>query len=283
MIWNSISIKKIEDNDCDFFKKFSVKYSMVMFASLMKLSIFEKLSLEELESYIKEKEKHSKIEMQEIDAIFLGMGLEIETSVLEEEREFLLKNIYNDQFKGKNILEIFEVISNIEEFISLFIIVEDVLKKFLKSKGKNIKKASLIIKKIKAVLEEENKKDKFLKEMKDKTYLKNLEDLKEIWELLTKMRNLIAHSYGDMNEKNIEDINKIVQKIISILDIPTSILLSDMDSLLNPFEGIPERDDIINRPILKEGYIIPFDSITCRFFRNFFIYFMESLNETFKN
>ena len=46
MIWDSISIKKIENNDCDFFKKFSVKYSMVMFASLMKLSIFEKLSLE---------------------------------------------------------------------------------------------------------------------------------------------------------------------------------------------------------------------------------------------
>ena len=88
MIWDSISIKKIEDNDCDFFKKFSVKYSMVMFASLMKLSIFEKLSLEELEVYIKEKEKKSKIEMQEIEAIFLGMGLEIETSVLEEEREF---------------------------------------------------------------------------------------------------------------------------------------------------------------------------------------------------
>ena len=42
MIWNSISIKKIEDNDCEFFKKFSVKYSMVMFASLMKLNIFEK-------------------------------------------------------------------------------------------------------------------------------------------------------------------------------------------------------------------------------------------------
>ena len=119
MIWDSISIKKIENNDCDFFKKFSVKYSMVMFASLMKLSIFEKLSLEELEVYIKEKEKKSKIEMQEIEAIFLGMGLEIETSVLEEEREFSLKNIYNDQFKGKNILEIFEVISNIEEFISL--------------------------------------------------------------------------------------------------------------------------------------------------------------------
>lgn len=70
MIWNSISIKKIEDNDCDFFKKFSVKYSMVMFASLMKLSVFEKLSLEELENYIKEKEKHSKIEMKEIEAFF---------------------------------------------------------------------------------------------------------------------------------------------------------------------------------------------------------------------
>lgn len=70
MIWDSISIKKIENNDCDFFKKFSVKYSMVMFASLMKLSIFEKLSLEELEVYIKEKEKKSKIEMQEIEAIF---------------------------------------------------------------------------------------------------------------------------------------------------------------------------------------------------------------------
>lgn len=142
---------------------------------------------------------------------------------------------------------------------------------------------SISIKKIRGVLEEENKKDKFLKEMKDKTYLKNLKDLKEIWELLTKMRNLISHSYGDMNEKNIEDINKIIQKTISILDITTSMLLSDMDSLLNPFEGISERDDIINRPILKEGYIIPFDSITCRFFRNFFIYFMESLNETFKN
>lgn len=283
MIWNSISIKKIEDNDCDFFKKFSVKYSMVMFASLMKLSVFEKLSLEELEVYIKEKEKHSKIEMIEIKNIFLMMGIDIETPTFDEEREFLLKNIYTDQFKEKNILEIFEVISNIEEFISLFIIVEDVLKKFLNSKGKNIKNASQIIKKIRVVLEEENKKDKFLKEMKDKTYLKNLKDLKEIWELLTKMRNLIAHSYGDMNEKNIEDINKIVQKIISILDIPTSMLLSDMDSLLNPFEGIPERDDIINRPILKEGYIIPFDSITCRFLRNFFIYFMESLNETFKN
>ena len=283
MIWDSISIKKIEDNDCDFFKKFSVKYSMVMFASLMKLSVFEKLSLEELEVYIKEKEKHSKIEMIEIKNIFLMMGIDIEAPTFEEEREFLLKNIYTDQFKEKNILEIFEVISNIEEFISLFIIVEDVLKKFLNSKGKNIKNASQIIKKIRVVLEEENKKDKFLKEMKDKTYLKNLEDLKEIWELLTKMRNLIAHSYGDMNEKNIEDINKIIQKIISILDIPTSMLLSDMDSLLNPFEGIPERDDIINRPILKEGYIIPFDSITCRFLRNFFIYFMESLNETFKN
>lgn len=283
MIWDSISIKKIEDNDCDFFKKFSVKYSMVIFASLMKLSVFEKLSLEELEVYIKEKEKHSKIEMIEIKNIFLMMGIDIETPTFDEEREFLLKNIYTDQFKEKNILEIFEVISNIEEFISLFIIVEDVLKKFLNSKGENIKNASQIIKKIKVVLEEENKKDKFLKEMKDKTYLKNLKDLKEIWELLTKMRNLIAHSYGDMNEKNIEDINKIVQKIISILDIPTSMLLSDMDSLLNPFEGIPERDDIKNRPILKEGYIIPFDSITCRFLRNFFIYFMESLNETFKN
>lgn len=283
MIWNSISIKKIEDNDCDFFKKFSIKYSMVMFASLMKLSVFEKLSLEELELYIKEKEKDSKIEMLEIKNIFLTMGIDIETPTFEEEREFLLKNIYTDQFKEKNILEIFEVISNIEEFISLFIIVEDVLKKFLNSKGKNIKNASQIIKKIRVVLEEENKKDKFLKQMKDKTYLKNIEDLKEIWELLTKTRNLIAHSYGDMNEKNIKDINKIIQKIISILDIPTSMLLSDIDSLLNPFEGIPERDDIINRPILKEGHIIPFDSITCRFFRNFFIYFMESLNETFKS
>ena len=283
MIWNSISIKKIEDNDCGFFKKFSIKYSMVMFASLMKLSVFEKLSLEELEIYIKEKEKHSKIEMIEIKNIFLAMGIDIETPTFDEEREFLLKNIYTDQFKEKNILEIFEVISNIEEFISLFIIVEDVLKNFLNSKGKNIKNASQIIKKIREVLKEENKIDKFLKEMKDKTYLKNLKDLEEIWELLTKMRNLIAHSYGDMNEQNIEDINKIVQKIISILDIPTSMLLSDMDSLLNPFGGIPERDDIINRPILKEGYIIPFDSITCRFLRNFYIYFMESLNETFKN
>ena len=68
-----------------------------------------------------------------------------------------------------------------------------------------------------------------------------------------------------------------------MLDFPILTLLSDVDSLLNPWEGIPERDDIINRPILKENYIIPFDSITCRFFRNFFIYFMESLNETFKS
>ena len=271
MIWDSISIKKIENNDCDFFKKFSVKYSMVMFASLMKLSIFEKLSLEELEVYIKEKEKKSKIEMQEIEAIFLGMGLEIETSVLEEEREFSLKNIYNDQFKGKNILEIFEVISNIEEFISLFIIVEDILMKFLNDKGESTNKSSEIIENLIIFLKKENKKSKFLK------------DMKEIWSLLRKIRNLIAHSYGDMNEENIEVINKMIQKIISILDISTWLLLSNMDSLLNPFEGISERDDIINRPFFKEGYIIPFDSITCRFFRNFFIYFMESLNETFKN
>lgn len=283
MIWDSISIKKIENNDCDFFKKFSVKYSMVMFASLMKLSIFEKLSLEELEVYIKEKEKKSKIEMQEIEAIFLGMGLEIETSVLEEEREFSLKNIYNDQFKGKNILEIFEVISNIEEFISLFIIVEDILMKFLNDKGESTNKSSEIIENLIIFLKKENKKSKFLKEMKDKTYLKNFKDLKEIWSLLRKIRNLIAHSYGDMNEENIEVINKMIQKIISILDISTWLLLSNMDSLLNPFEGISERDDIINRPFFKEGYIIPFDSITCRFFRNFFIYFMESLNETFKS
>ena len=59
-----------------------------------------------------------------------------------KKESFLLKNIYTDQFKEKNILEIFEVISNIEEFISLFIIVEDVLKKFLNSKGKNIKNKS---------------------------------------------------------------------------------------------------------------------------------------------
>lgn len=283
MIWDSISIKKIENNDCDFFKKFSVKYSMVMFASLMKLSIFEKLSLEELEVYIKEKEKKSKIEMQEIEAIFLGMGLEIETSVLEEEREFSLKNIYNDQFKGKNILEIFEVISNIEEFISLFIIVEDSLLNFLNIKGKKTKKNFKIIENLFKLLEEENKKNKFLEKISDKTYLRNLENLEKLWDFLRKIRNLIAHSYGIMDEKNIKKINEMIGEIISMLDFPTLTLLSDMDSLLNPWEGIPKRDDIINRPILKENYIIPFDSITCRFFRNFFIYFMESLNETFKS
>ena len=282
MIWNSISIKKIEDNDCEFFKKFSVKYSMVMFASLMKLNIFEKISLEELENYIKEKEKHSKIEMKEIEAFFLGIGLEIETSVLEEEREFSLKNIYNDQFKGKNILEIFEVISNIEEFISLFIIVEDSLLNFLNTKGEKTKKNFKIIENLFKLLEEENKKNKFLEKISDKTYLRNLENLEKLWDFLRKIRNLIAHSYGIMNEKNIKKINEMIGEIISMLDFPTLTLLSDMDSLLNPWEGIPERDDIINRPILKENYIIPFDSITCRFFRNFFIYFMESLNETFK-
>ncbi|CDA09035.1 hypothetical protein [Fusobacterium sp. CAG:649] len=283
MIWNSISIKKIEDNDCEFFKKFSVKYSMVMFASLMKLNIFEKISLEELENYIKEKEKHSKIEMKEIEAFFLGIGLEIETSVLKEEREFSLKNIYNDQFKGKNILEIFEVISNIEEFISLFIIVEDSLLNFLNTKGKKTKKNFKIIENLFKLLEEENKKNKFLEKISDKTYLRNLENLEKLWDFLRKIRNLIAHSYGIMNEKNIKKINEMIGEIISMLDFPTLTLLSDMDSLLNPWEGIPERDDIINRPILKENYIIPFDSITCRFFRNFFIYFMESLNETFKS
>jgi hypothetical protein len=283
MIWNSISIKKIEDNDCEFFKKFSVKYSMVMFASLMKLNIFEKISLEELENYIKEKEKHSKIEMKEIEAFFLGIGLEIETSVLEEEREFSLKNIYNDQFKGKNILEIFEVISNIEEFISLFIIVEDSLLNFLNTKGEKTKKNFKIIENLFKLLEEENKKNKFLEKISDKTYLRNLENLEKLWDFLRKIRNLIAHSYGIMNEKNIKKINEMIGEIISMLDFPTLTLLSDMDSLLNPWEGIPERDDIINRPILKENYIIPFDSITCRFFRNFFIYFMESLNETFKS
>lgn len=283
MIWNSISIKKIEDNDCEFFKKFSVKYSMVMFASLMKLNIFEKISLEELENYIKEKEKHSKIEMKEIEAFFLGIGLEIETSVLEEEREFSLKNIYNDQFKGKNILEIFEVISNIEEFISLFIIVEDSLLNFLNIKGKKTKKNFKIIENLFKLLEEENKKNKFLEKISDKTYLRNLENLEKLWDFLRKIRNLIAHSYGIMDEKNIKKINEMIGEIISMLDFPTLTLLSDMDSLLNPWEGIPERDDIINRPILKENYIIPFDSITCRFFRNFFIYFMESLNETFKS
>ena len=283
MIWNSISIKKIEDNDCEFFKKFSVKYSMVMFASLMKLNIFEKISLEELENYIKEKEKHSKIEMKEIEAFFLGIGLEIETSVLEEEREFSLKNIYNDQFKGKNILEIFEVISNIEEFISLFIIVEDSLLNFLNTKGEKTKKNFKIIENLFKLLEEENKKNKFLEKISDKTYLRNLENLEKLWDFLRKIRNLIAHSYGIMNEKNIKKINEMIGEIISMLDFPTLTLLSDMDSLLNPWEGIPERDDIINRPILKENYIIPFDSITCRFFRNFIIYFMESLNETFKS
>ena len=283
MIWNSISIKKIEDNDCEFFKKFSVKYSMVMFASLMKLNIFEKISLEELENYIKEKEKHSKIEMKEIEAFFLGIGLEIETSVLEEEREFSLKNIYNDQFKGKNILEIFEVISNIEEFISLFIIVEDSLLNFLNIKGKKTKKNFKIIENLFKLLEEENKKNKFLEKISDKTYLRNLENLEKLWDFLRKIRNLIAHSYGIMDEKNIKKINEMIGEIISMLDFPTLTLLSDMDSLLNPWEGIPKRDDIINRPILKENYIIPFDSITCRFFRNFFIYFMESLNETFKS
>ena len=54
--------------------------------------------------------------MQEIEAIFLGMGLEIETSVLEEEREFSLKNIYNDQFKGKNILEILKSFREFRDF-----------------------------------------------------------------------------------------------------------------------------------------------------------------------
>lgn len=211
------------------------------------------------------------------------MGLEIETSVLEEEREFSLKNIYNDQFKGKNILEIFEVISNIEEFISLFIIVEDSLLNFLNIKGKKTKKNFKIIENLFKLLEEENKKNKFLEKISDKTYLRNLENLEKLWDFLRKIRNLIAHSYGIMDEKNIKKINEMIGEIISMLDFPTLTLLSDMDSLLNPWEGIPKRDDIINRPILKENYIIPFDSITCRFFRNFFIYFMESLNETFKS
>lgn len=289
MIWNSISIKKIEDNDCDFFKKFSVKYSMVMFASLMKLNLFENVidknikNLKKLEDYIQNKVEHSKKEMLEIREVFRTMGFEIESSVFDEKRELSLKDIFNEQFKEKNISEIFEIISNMEEFISLFIIVEDVLTKFLNDKGESTIKSSEIIKNLIILLKKENKKAKFLREMKDKTCLKNFKDLKEIWSLLRKIRNLIAHSYGIMNEKNIKKINEMIGKIISMLDFPILALLLDRDSLLNPREGISERDDIINRPILKEGYMIPFDSLTCRFFRNFFVYFMESLNETFKN
>lgn len=279
MIWNSISIKKIEDNDCDFFKKFSVKYSMVMFVSLMKLNLFENVidknikNLKKLEDYIQNKVEHSKKEMLEIREVFRTMGFEIESSVFDEKRELSLKDIFNEQFKEKNISEIFEIISNMEEFISLFIIVENSLINFLNSKGKNTEKASKIIKDLKILLEEENKKDKFLEKIAKKTYLKKYDDLEKYWNLLRRMRNLISHSYGVMEEKDIEYINKILNEIISMLDFPILALLLDRDSLLNPLE----------RPILKENYIIPFDSITCRFFRNFFIYFMESLNETFKN
>lgn len=154
---------------------------------------------------------------------------------------------------------------------------------FLNIKGKKTKKNFKIIENLFKLLEEENKKNKFLEKISDKTYLRNLENLEKLWDFLRKIRNLIAHSYGIMDEKNIKKINEMIGEIISMLDFPTLTLLSDRDSLLNPWEGIPERDDIINRPILKENYIIPFDSITCRFFRNFFIYFMESLNETFKS
>ena len=289
MIWNSISIKKIEDNDCDFFKKFSIKYSMVMFASLMKLNLFENVidknikNLKKLEDYIQNKVEHSKKEMLEIREVFRAMGFEIESSVFDEKRELSLKDIFNEQFKEKNISEIFEIISNMEEFISLFIIVENSLINFLNSKGKNTKKAFKIIEDLKILLEEENKKDKFLEKIAKKTYLKKYEDLEKYWNLLRRMRNLISHSYGVMEEKDIKYINEILNEIISMLDFPILALLSDRDTLLNPWEWITERDDIVNRPILKENYIIPFDSITCRFFRNFFIYFMESLNETFKN
>ncbi|WP_338952943.1 hypothetical protein [Fusobacterium nucleatum] len=289
MIWNSISIKKIEENDCNFFKKFHTRYSLVMFGSLMKLNLFENVidknikNLKKLEDYIQNKVEHSKKEMLEIREVFRVMGFEIESSVFDEKRELSLKHIFNEQFKEKNILEIFEIISNMEEFISLFIIVENSLINFLNSKGKKTKKAFKIIEDLKILLEEENKKDKFLEKISDKTYLRNLENLEKLWDFLRKIRNLIAHSYGIMNKKNIKKINEMIGEIISMLDFPILTLLSDVDSLLNPWEGIPERDDIINRPILKENYIIPFDSITCRFFRNFFIYFMESLNETFKS
>ena len=279
MIWNSISIKKIEDNDCDFFKKFSIKYSMVMFASLMKLNLFENVidknikNLKKLEDYIENKVEHSKKEMLEIREVFRTMDFEIESSVFDEKRELSLKDIFNEQFKEKNISEIFEIISNMEEFISLFIIVENSLINFLNSKGKNTKKAFKIIEDLKILLEEENKKDKFLEKIAKKIYLKKYDDLEKYWNLLRRMRNLISHSYGVMEEKDIEYINEILNEIISMLDFPILALLLDRDSLLNPLE----------RPILKENYIIPFDSITCKFFRNFFIYFMESLNETFKN
>lgn len=289
MIWNSISIKKIEENDCNFFKKFHTRYSLVMFGSLMKLNLFENVidknikNLKKLEDYIQNKVEHSKKEMLEIREVFRMMDFEIESSVFDEKRELSLKDIFNEQFKEKNISEIFEIISNMEEFISLFIIVENSLINFLNSKGKKTKKAFKIIEDLKILLEEENKKDKFLEKIAKKTYLKKYDDLEKYWNLLRRMRNLISHSYGVMEEKDIEYINEILNEIISMLDFPILTLLSDRDSLLNPQEGIPERDDIINRPILKENYIIPFDSITCRFFRNFFIYFMESLNETFKS
>ena len=287
MFWNSISIKKLKDDDCDFFKKFHERYCSIMIPSQLNASNFLSLSDTELASLTTLIEEDTVQEMEEIYQMFLAIGIEFVSPVFSEERELPINSVQKKVFPNYSMKDTYLLFLNFEEFLSIFSTVEKVLMELLKENNIPTQVSAKIPDNLLALLKQKNLTSKFLYNLGNKTFIKNEESFRSAWDLSRTIRNILSHSYGNISEKNITQINSAINnffnELYTSLDSQTLLfinILLNRNTLLNPVEGPSTDKDIVNRPVLEKDKFLHLDPTFSNFTRNFFVYFMESLNDT---
>lgn len=287
MFWNSISIKKLKDDDCDFFKKFHERYCSIMIPSQLNASNFVSLSDDDLASLTDLIENEAIHEMKKINWGLLTMGIDVTNPVFSEERELPINSVQKKVFPTYSMKETYLLFLNFEEFLSIFSTVEKILKELLEENNIKTKVSAEIPANLLDFLKQKGLTSKFFSNLGNKTFIKNEKSFCSFWNLSRTIRNILGHSYGNISEKNITQVNSSINNFLcelqTSLDDQTFLIITgllDDNTLLNSFEGPSNDKDIINRPVLEKDKFLHLDPIFSSFTRNFFVYFMESLNDT---
>lgn len=269
-----------------YYKQFVEQYTLVSVSQLVAQcnllpETFEGMKEENLDSdidqMIKEISSSAKNDMKRYKALSMGMMFDPGEIVQEREERILFSEFFQKKSIQHNISNRELVIRslNASAFLNYFMLLESSIREMyldlLKPKDDFIKGSLLVKKYLKEILESQDIKDSFEKELSKRSkFFKDYTTLENLWDVISYIRNCQMHSNGYFDEKSISKLKE--KNDIFLKSYEEKIYENESLTRLRILDFMGE----IVEQIERDKYII-FNNSLENMIRNISIFIMESL------
>lgn len=275
LIQKTYSIRKPTDLDSELYKNFCNLYSFIEISTNIYNSLLNDSNSEKLQVIIDDIIKSDHQDIDNTNKLFTGMGLKFESALDTKNPRGLITNVFNGEESYKETLENLFLI---QEFMLLYSITEDNLKKFLVKKSPDIDKKSMInqeniISDLFHYLEKtDNENETILLDIikeKSENSFKNQNEITLVWKYYSRLRNLYVHSAGKTTRKFINGISGLKTNLVDMFSQKDWVIIN----------LLVEDEEMILDLNFEENEIYFLKHHQLNFFRNFMIILFESINE----